>query len=55
LLYNHGLKDIGGVAYWAHVGGFVSGIVLIKIIPGRAQYSHGGWFTKEGKEVLPKQ
>ena len=55
LLYNHGLKNIGGVAYWAHVGGFVSGIVLIKIIPGRTQYAHGGWFTKEGKEVLPKQ
>jgi len=55
VLYNHGLKDIGGVGYWAHVGGFVSGIVLIKIIPGRTRYKHGGWITKEGKEVLPKQ
>jgi membrane associated rhomboid family serine protease len=25
----------GGVAFWAHVGGFVAGIVLIKLIPAR--------------------
>ncbi len=25
----------GGVAFWAHVGGFVAGIVMIKIIPPR--------------------
>ena len=55
LLFNHGLRTSGGVAYWAHVGGFVTGMILIKVIPGHTQYSHGGWFTKEGKEVLPKQ
>jgi membrane associated rhomboid family serine protease len=26
-----------GVAFWAHVGGFVAGIVLIKVFPERAQ------------------
>ncbi len=25
----------GGVAYWAHVGGFAAGAVLIKLLPGR--------------------
>lgn len=25
----------GGVAFWAHVGGFVTGIVLIKVLPPR--------------------
>jgi len=25
----------GGVAFWAHVGGFVAGIALIKLLPGR--------------------
>ena len=55
LLFNHGLRTSGGVSYWAHVGGFVTGMILIKVIPGHTQYSHGGWFTKEGKEVLPKQ
>jgi membrane associated rhomboid family serine protease len=27
----------GGVAFWAHVGGFVAGIVLIKIFPERSR------------------
>jgi len=45
----------GGVAYWTHVGGFLIGMVLIKIIPGPAQYAHGGWLAKDGKEILPKQ
>ena len=26
-----------GVAFWAHIGGFIAGIVLIKIFPERAQ------------------
>ncbi len=32
----------GGVAFWAHVGGFVTGIVLIKLMPerrGRTRYA----------------
>jgi membrane associated rhomboid family serine protease len=32
-------RDVGGVAFWAHVGGFVAGMVLIKIFPERTQRS----------------
>ena len=27
--------NVGGVAFWAHVGGFIAGIVMIKIFPPR--------------------
>jgi membrane associated rhomboid family serine protease len=30
-------KDVGGVAFWAHVGGFVAGMVMIKLFPERAR------------------
>jgi membrane associated rhomboid family serine protease len=34
----------GGVAFWAHVGGFVAGIVLIKVMPQRSQQRrYGAW------------
>ena len=33
---------LGGVAYWAHLGGFVTGLVMMKLIPGRAEYAYGG-------------
>ena len=34
----------GGVAFWAHVGGFLAGIVLIKALPERPQrYRYGTW------------
>jgi len=32
----------GGIAFWAHVGGFAAGIVLIKLLPqrtGRNRYA----------------
>jgi len=32
-------KDVGGVAVWAHVGGFIAGAVMIKIFPERARRS----------------
>src|SRR5579864_7806476 len=48
-------RESGGIAYWAHLGGFLSGMVLIKLIPGRTKYAHGGWIDKEGKELLPKE
>lgn len=48
-------REVGGVAYWAHIGGFLCGMVLIKLIPGRTTYAHGGWIDKEGKELLPKE
>jgi membrane associated rhomboid family serine protease len=28
-------QSTGGVAVWAHVGGFLAGIVLIKLMPAR--------------------
>jgi membrane associated rhomboid family serine protease len=28
-------RDVGGVAVWAHVGGFVAGLVMIKLFPER--------------------
>lgn len=28
-------RDVGGVAVWAHVGGFVTGMLMIKIFPER--------------------
>jgi membrane associated rhomboid family serine protease len=30
-------QSTGGVAVWAHVGGFITGIVLIKLLPERTQ------------------
>jgi len=32
-------RDMGGVAFWAHVGGFVAGMVMIKLFPERRQRS----------------
>ena len=29
--------DVGGVAVWAHVGGFVAGVLMIKIFPERGR------------------
>jgi membrane associated rhomboid family serine protease len=37
-----GTGEMGGIAVWAHVGGFVAGIVLIKLMPerrGRNRYA----------------
>jgi hypothetical protein len=34
----------GGVAFWAHVGGFVAGVLMIKIFPERPQrHRYGAW------------
>jgi len=36
--------DTGGIAFWAHVGGFLAGMILIKILPERAgRYRYGTW------------
>ena len=29
--------DVGGVAFWAHIGGFLAGVVMIKVFPERAR------------------
>jgi membrane associated rhomboid family serine protease len=31
-------ETTGGVAVWAHVGGFIAGLILIKILPARRYY-----------------
>lgn len=41
-------SDIGGVAFWAHVGGFVAGVVLAKI--GHKEY-HEGVIEGEYEEI----
>jgi len=34
----------GGIAFWAHVGGFVAGVLMIKIFPERhGRYRYGTW------------
>ena len=32
-------RDVGGVAFWAHVGGFLAGVVMSKIFPERGRRS----------------
>jgi len=36
-------RDMGGVAVWAHVGGFIAGVVMIKIFPQRARRDPYAW------------
>jgi membrane associated rhomboid family serine protease len=37
-------RGTGGIAFWAHVGGFLAGILLIKIFPQRARsYRYSSW------------
>jgi membrane associated rhomboid family serine protease len=37
-------QTTGGIAFWAHVGGFLAGVVLIKIFPAKPRrYRYGGW------------
>jgi membrane associated rhomboid family serine protease len=32
-------RDLGGVAFWAHVGGFIAGMLMIKLFPERSRRS----------------
>ena len=32
-------RDLGGVAFWAHVGGFVAGMLMVKLFPERSRRS----------------
>ncbi len=36
-------RDVGGVAFWAHVGGFIAGMAMIKIFPERRRRSPYAW------------
>jgi membrane associated rhomboid family serine protease len=34
----------GGIAFWAHVGGFIAGLILIKVFPQRRRINrYGSW------------
>jgi len=33
-------QDTGGVAYWAHIGGFIIGVILVWIFPKRTRRDH---------------
>lgn len=33
----------GGVAFWAHVGGFVAGVLLVRVFPSRTRRYHYGY------------
>lgn len=41
-----GAQAIGGVAYWAHVGGFVTGLLLVKLFARRPRV-HYRWYPDE--------
>jgi membrane associated rhomboid family serine protease len=42
ITYTH--ETSGGVAVWAHVGGFITGVILIKLFPARQhRYSYEGY------------
>ncbi len=39
-----GYSQAGGIAFWAHVGGFIAGMLLVKLLPERQQrYRYGTW------------
>lgn len=39
-----GPQQAGGVAFWAHVGGFLTGVVIIKLLPARPRrYRFNDW------------
>lgn len=45
-LFSFGVEQMGGVAYFAHIGGFVAGLVLALLVRGRARErmrSEGYW------------
>jgi len=38
------VQSTGGVAFWAHVGGFVAGMLMVKVFPERPhRYRYGTW------------
>jgi membrane associated rhomboid family serine protease len=40
----HAAAGQGGVAFWAHVGGFATGLLLIKLLPHKQRaYRYSGW------------
>jgi len=47
-LFSAGLtpRGVGGVAWWAHIGGFVVGLVFVKIFPSIPRMGLGGGFRR---------
>ena len=45
-------RDVGGVAFWAHVGGFVAGLVLVKFLARRDYVSAHRAHHWEPRRVL---
>jgi membrane associated rhomboid family serine protease len=35
-----GPEDVGGVAFWAHIGGFLTGVVLAKLLAGQRRQEY---------------
>ena len=33
----------GGIAFWAHVGGFAAGVTMVKIFPKRRRFRYDAW------------
>jgi membrane associated rhomboid family serine protease len=42
-------KSAGGVAFWAHVGGFVAGFILARLFQKKGYYHDGGLFRTISK------
>lgn len=40
----------GGVAWWAHVGGFIAGIILINVFPRRKGFQRRGFYFFKGRD-----
>lgn len=45
----------GGIAYSAHIGGFFSGFLLVRLIPGHTRYRYGGWMNKDSENAQNQQ
>jgi membrane associated rhomboid family serine protease len=47
-------EDVGGVAFWAHVGGFVAGVLLHRLFVRRREYASSFWPDEWGLEAAWK-
>jgi len=45
-LFGLGMSAVGGVAYWAHIGGFVCGLLLVSLFARRPR-AHYRWYPDE--------
>jgi len=47
-------QDAAGVAYWAHMGGFVVGIMLLFIMPKSSRYHTPTWEDSTGRRIFTR-